>query len=36
MDVKDPTLLEIPGAEGKPIDFLTNLLGQRAPLQQTP
>jgi len=35
-DVKDPTLLEIPGAEGKSIDFLTNLLRQGAPLQETP
>jgi hypothetical protein len=31
-----PELLEIPGAEGVSVDFLTNLLKQPAPLQTTP
>ena len=32
----EPQLLEIPGAEGISVDFLTNLLNQPAPLQGTP
>lgn len=31
MDTKDPRLLEIPGAGGQAVDFLTKLLGQATP-----